>query len=111
MILDQIIELYEVEIKYLDEHYSSSSLSSYLSDLQWINEEIIRIKRINSLHTNIQVQTLEALKKSVSKRIKTCHKDQSNNVILDLHHCISELRGLQVQSTEISGSSLPLQII
>ncbi|QNR65142.1 hypothetical protein IAQ67_14585 [Paenibacillus peoriae] len=110
MILDQIIELYEVEIKYLSEYYSSSSLSSYLSDLKWINEELIRVKRIDSLHTEIQVQTLEELKKSVSKRIRACLKNQTDNVVMDLHICISELKSFQKQSPNVSVSSLPLQI-
>lgn len=110
MIFDEIIELYEIEIDYLNEYYSSTSLSSYLCDLKWINEELERVKKKDSLHKKTQIQTLEELKKSVSKRIKTCLKSQTNNVILDLHICITELKAFQKQSSDVSVSSLPFQM-
>lgn len=95
VLISQIKDLYQEEIRYLDLYYSSNRVTNYLEDLDWIEKEIEKLSRSQSLKDKQVMATFEKLKESTVKRIHKCRfKDVSSEKEF-LEYCINELHPLQ----------------
>ncbi|MBD2869150.1 hypothetical protein [Paenibacillus arenilitoris] len=96
--ISQIMDLYQEEIRYLDLYYSSNKVTNYLEDLDWIEKEIDRLSRSQSLKDKQVLATFEKLKESTIKRIHKCRLQEVLREKEFLEYCIHELHPHQLEA-------------
>lgn len=94
--INQIIGVYQEEIRYLDLYYSSERITGYFEELAWVDHEIERTTGAHSLSDQNLLPSLVRYRDCVIGRIHKCISADISKEKEHLRACIIELEKIRL---------------